>query len=155
MTTKFLIGAFRCQNCNVRITYMEGKRYDSKHSKWVPTCEICYWADPKPLNENGGSWWPWAHLQLRALKISSAFHEQAQRSGVRFWRAKRSAAVVSAHYHIPPLYAIDTRSQYCYNTTKQKCRRRSSRSLTSVCIFRFQKEALPQVQIIHPHTTAP
>ena len=61
---------------------------------------------------------------------------------------------MSAHYHIPPLYAIDTRSQYCYNTTKQKCRRRSSRSLTSVCIFRFQKEALPQVQIIHhpqPH----
>ena len=58
---------------------------------------------------------------------------------------------MSAHYHIPPLYAIDTRSQYCYNTAKQKCRRRSSRSLTSVCIFRFQKGAVPPVQIVrHP-----
>ena len=33
---------------------------------------------------------------------------------------------------------------------QSKCRRRSSRSLTSACIFRFQKGAMLPVQIIHP-----
>ena len=48
MTTKFLIGAFRCQNFNVRITYMEGKRYIASTASEYPLAKFVIGQIPSP-----------------------------------------------------------------------------------------------------------
>ena len=123
--------------------------------------ESCqYWRTRNRIHNGYGRQWEWVeplnHIkvgravpnQCRGPILSGQSHLWSARClllwpGIRtIWKARATVSAITflCYWHLLPI---------CYNTTKQKCRRRSSRSLTSACIFRFQKGAIPQIQIIH------